>query len=64
MAVTMAGALTAGPVDIAAAAAPLAGPAGAPGVPDDSFFTYSRPARFGATRTDVRVPVRDGGFIH
>ncbi|GAA2453414.1 hypothetical protein GCM10010191_85070 [Actinomadura vinacea] len=54
----------------AALTAATAGPAPAnptptptPALPDDAFFSYTREARFGVTRTDVHVPVRDGSFI-
>ncbi|MFG2007189.1 CocE/NonD family hydrolase [Spirillospora sp. NPDC048911] len=65
------GALAAAAVATAATlTAVTAGPAPAAGtspqasnVMDDPFFTYDRPAQYGVDRADVRVPVRDGGFI-
>ncbi|KAB2352527.1 CocE/NonD family hydrolase [Actinomadura rudentiformis] len=50
-------AVTAGPAPAGAATPPSAG------VLNDPFFTYDRPAQYGVSRSDVRVPVRDGSFI-
>ncbi|MET7518066.1 CocE/NonD family hydrolase [Streptomyces sp. NPDC005480] len=48
-----------------AAAVPLASMAPAAHAADltDPFFSYDRPARFGVVREDVRVPLRDGGYL-
>ncbi|MFD5750025.1 CocE/NonD family hydrolase [Streptomyces sp. NPDC127033] len=45
------------------AAAFAATPGAAAPVPADPFFSYTRPAVHGVVRQDVRVPLRDGGYL-